>query len=426
MQSRLTRRRFTAGMLAAGAGVMTARSMRAAPGANERIRAGVIGCRTRGHQVAGSFLRTGRFEIAALCDCDSAMLDAGLSALGSALPTRPRTEKDFRRVLDDHRIDAVVVATPDHWHALMTVMALDAGKHVYVEKPASHNLLDNKAMAAAGKRHPRLTIQVGTQQRSAPHFKEARDFIAGGGLGTVGFARGWFVSDRLKVPITPDGDPPPGFDYDLWVGPAPMRPFNKDKVHYNWHFIRDFGTGDMGNWGAHWLDSIRHLLDLDVPQAVMAAGGTFVVHDGKEFPDTHTVLYEFPNLTVLWEMREWSQYPLNGLGGGVEIGGDKGTLVISRGGWTFHPAKGEPVKHKAGEMELAHAHNFADCIAGQASPAASIDQGTRTAVMIHLGNIALFTRHRLTWDASAETIVNDPEAAKLMSRPYRPPWKQPV
>ena len=426
MPDYVSRRDFTRGAIITGAALAGGGTAIKAAGANERIRVGVIGCRNRGHQNAATFSRIGRFEIVSLCDCDQAMLDRGMGELEKTLPKKPRLERDFRRLLDDKGIDAIINATPDHWHGLITVLALEAGKHVYVEKPASHTILDGKAMVAAQRKHPTLVVEVGTQQRSGPHFLEAKAFIAAGGLGTVGFARAWFTAHRGTVPIIPDTAPPAGFDYDMWLGPAPFRPYNEKKTHYNWHFMRDLGTGDMGNWGAHWIDSIRHLLDLDVPTAVMATGGTYVEHDAKEFPDTQTVLFEYPNLTLLWELREWSPYPVNGMPYGAEIRGEKGTLLIDRGRWTFHPRDGDVQQHPGQEQEQAHAMNFADCIAGIAKPAAGIEEGHKTCVLLHLGNIATSLRRRLEWDAVAETIHNDPDAVTLMGRDYRPPWKMPA
>lgn len=429
MRNAITRRQFTRNAVVTGAAMTAAGPALGALGANEKIRVAVIGCRTRGHQVAGSFLRTGRFDIVTVCDCDQAMMDVALREVTKRLPDKstppPKQVQDFRNVLDDRGVDAVINATPDHWHALMCATALDAGKHVYTEKPACYNVRDGQAMIAASRRNPKLAVLVGTQQRSSGHFHEAKAFIKAGGLGKVGFARAWFTTDRLKVGIVPDSQPPKGFDYDLWIGPAPMRPFNPEKTHYNWHFVRDLGTGDMGNWGAHWIDSIRDLLDLGVPTAAMASGGTYVVKDGKEFPDTQTVIYEYPNMTLLWELREWSPFPINDMGGGIEIRGEKGALIINRGGWTFTPDKGEVQKHKAQEMEAAHAQNFADCIAGTAKPAASLEEGVKTCVLLHLGNIATFTKQRLEWDDAAQTITNSPEAIKLLGREYRAPWKMP-
>lgn len=425
MRRSITRRQFAKSAVIAGAALATAQSARAVGGANERVRVGVIGLRTRGPQVAGSFLKTGRFDIVTLCDCDKAMWDAGQRYVAERGAQKPKLEQDFRKVLEDSGVDAIINATPDHWHAYVCVAALDAGKHVYTEKPACYNIQDGHVMLAAQRRHPRQAVLVGTQQRSGKHFHEAKAFIAEGGLGTVGFARAWFTTDRGTVAKVPDGQPPEGFDYDLWIGPAPMRPYNEAKTHYNWHFVRDLGTGDMGNWGAHWIDSIRHLLGLGVPTAVMATGGTYVVDDAKEFPDTQTVLYEYPHMTLLWELREWSPYPMNGMGSGAEIRGSKGMLLIDRGGWSFHPNKGEVQKHKGSDMDVTHARNFADCISGSAQPAAPLEEGVKTCTLLHLGNIATFTKRRLEWDDAAQAIKNDADAVKLLGREYRAPWKRP-
>lgn len=395
-----------------------------AHGANERIRVGVMGLRNRGHQVAEVMSASGRFDIATFCDCDSAMFGVAMEKMGKKLPKEPVFVQDFRKMLDDRDIDAVVVAVPDHWHALATVMALDAGKHVYVEKPASFNIHDGKAMVAAQARHPELTVQVGTQQRSGAHFQEARDFVKGGGLGKVGFVRTWITHNRGAIRPVPDSAPPDTMDYEMWVGPAPFRPHNGAMTHYNWHFVKNYGTGEMGNWGAHWIDIARWTLDLDLPTAVMGMGGTHVVRDAKETPDTQTALYQFPELTVLWEQRIWTGFKLNGEGSGVEFGGDKGSIVLSRGGWTFFPRDGQPEKHKGTPTEPPHAANFADSIQGLAKPAAPMDEGHKTAAMCHLANIAVEVGRKLDFDPAAQVIVGDPDAAALMSRENRAPWPQ--
>ncbi|HOH49694.1 MAG TPA: Gfo/Idh/MocA family oxidoreductase [Candidatus Hydrogenedentes bacterium] len=397
---------------------------KSALGANGRIRVGVIGLRNRGNQVADSMNACGRFEVAALCDCDRAMYDVAVGKIGRKLEKVPAFTQDFRKVLDDPGIDAVVVALPDHWHGLATVMALDAGKHVYVEKPMSHNILDGRAMVAAAARNPKLAVQVGTQQRSGPHFQEARDFIRGGGLGKVGFARAWITHDRDTVPRVPDADPPAGFDYDLWVGPAPFRAYNPELTHYNWHFTWNFGTGEMGNWGAHWIDIVRWYLDLDLPSAVLGIGGQLVVKDAKETPDTQTAIYQFPETTVIWEQRLWTTFGINGKGSGAEFNGDKGSLVIGRDGWTFFPKEGPPEKHGRSEMELPHAVNFADAIQGTAKPIAPVTEGHKTAVMCHLANIAARRNGKLDFDPATEQITNDPEAQALAGRENRAPWPQ--
>ena len=226
--------------------------------------------------------------------------------------------------------------------------------------------------------------------------------------------------------VVPDSEPPEGLDYDMWVGPAPKRAYNEKKLHYNWHFTKDYGTGDMGNWGAHWLDTVRWLLDLEVPSSVTALGGKYVHRDAREWPDTQTVLYEFADLTVLWELRQWTHATINGSANGAELCGDKGMLTISRAGWSFTPKGGKPEKHPGTEIELVHAVNFAEAIKSQAKPAASMVEGHKSATMIHLGNIAASLNRRLELDPATFSIRNDPEAARWEGRAYRSPWKLPA
>jgi len=300
MEKPVSRRKFLKTTSAVAAAVTAATKARSAS-PNERIRAAALGCRNQGGNDARQFLHSGEFEVATLCDCDEAMFDNALKKIKEATDKAPALVKDFRRVLDDKDIDAVIVAVPDHWHGLMTNMALDAGKHVYVEKPASYNIQDGKLMVEAQKKHPNLVVHVGTQQRSGSHFQQAKQFIDEGGLGTIGFCRGWITHNREVLPSVPDTQPPQTMDYEMWVGPAPFQPYNPQKVHYNWHWQREYGTGEMGNWGAHWLDVCRWFTGVDYPTAVSGHGGQFVVHDIKEWPDTQTIVYEFPNLTMLWE-----------------------------------------------------------------------------------------------------------------------------
>ena len=416
--SGISRRTFMMGAAttAALAGTFSQRAS-----AEDRVAAAVIGCRNRGHQVATSMLRSGQFDIRTMCDCDTAMLERGVGELKDFELGAGR-ETDFRRVLDDPGIDAVVIATPDHWHAQMVVMALDAGKHMYLEKPASFNITDGKAMVAAQADHPGQVLQVGTQQRSGTHFHDARDFVQQGGLGKVAFARTWITHTRGVLPIVPDSPPPATLNYDLWQGPAKELPYNDSRVHYNWRFMRDYGTGEMGNWGAHWLDVAAWFLNLGFPHTVSAHGGQFVVKDAKEWPDTQTVLYAYPELTLLWEQRLWTKGRINGRGGGVELAGDKGSMVIDRGGWEFHPSEGESVEHDASELDVSHARNFAEAIRGQAKAAAPISEGHRSAALCHLGNIATVVKRQLNVDVEKEEILDDQEAQALQSREYRVPW----
>lgn len=414
-QAEMTRRSFVKTAAAGLAALSAARVW----GANERIRAAVIGTRNRGHQVASNLVAAGA-EVAVFCDCDRAMYERGVKE--AQINPAPEFVQDFRVVLDRKDIDAVVIATPDHWHGLMTVLALEAGKHVYVEKPASFNLRDNKAMLAAAAKHPGQTVIVGTQQRSGAHFQEAAQFVAGGNLGTVGFARAWVTHDRPVLQRVPDTDPPEGFDYELWVGPAPWRPYNPVMTHYNWHFVPDYGTGEMGNWGAHWLDVVRWFLNLRYPVAVSGAAGTFVVRDAKETPDTQTILYEYPGLTVLWEERLWCKKGMDGDEVGAEFWGDKGTLRITRGGWKFTPVDGKPERRGGSDIEVPHANSFLAAIRGQGKPAAPIEEGCLSTALCHYGNVACRAKRRIQIHPETGEIVGDAEAAALSERPNRAPW----
>jgi predicted dehydrogenase len=208
----------------------------------------------------------------------------------------------------------------------------------------------------------------------------------------------------------------------MWLGPAPEQTYNENRVHYNWRFIRDFGTGEMGNWGAHWLDVVHWFLDLDFPIAAMGTGGQYVVKDSKEWPDTQTVLYEYPALTVAWELRLWTRFGANQRGSGAEFGGDKGSLIVTRGGWTFYPKEGEAVEHGSSEMEIPHAVNFADAVYGDAQPAASMLEGHKSAAMCHFGNICTDLNRRIAFDPVSQTFGSDTEANAHLGRTPRAPW----
>lgn len=277
-------------------------------------------------------------------------------------------------------------------------------------------------MVRAAKAHPQQAFAVGSQQRSGRHFIEAREFIKSGGLGKVGFARAWITQNRDVLKIVPDSDPPATMDYAMWVGPAPMRPYNENLRHYNWRFAMDYGTGETGNWGAHWIDIVRWFLDLDLPSRVMATGGTHVVRDAKETPDTVTALFEFPSLTVVWEQRIWTESRLNGTSNGAEFQGEMGALLISRDGWSFHPREGEPQVHPESELMQPHAANFADCIRSGAAPAASIEDGHKTATMGHLAHISAAVGRTIQFDGVNGVIVGDAEAAARLRREFREPW----
>ncbi len=420
-----TRRDFVK-TTAATAALATAGAQAATPKKKSKLRAAVCGIRNRGWQIASNFHHSGQFDVVTLCDPDDRMYDRAMKELKKRkVDIKPKFVKDFREVLDDKSIDAVAVTCPDHWHALIAVMAMEAGKSVYVEKPIGYDVHDGQAMVAAQQRYPKQVIQVGTQQRSNIGFLKAKEFIAEGGLGKVGFARGWANNYRGAIPIVEDSEPPKELDYELWTGPAPMRPYNKNRVHYNWHFMKGYGTGDVANWGVHWLDSIRHVLDLDMPERVSSQGYS-LIKDAKEWPDTHHTIYHYPDFTVIWELRNWVFYNHRGKGVGMEIQGEKGAMVITRGGWTFYPLRGEPVKQKGVGGGIAHAKNFAASIRGKEKPHAPITEGHKSTTMCHLANVTDMAGHEIVWDAEKERVANDDDANQFLTREYRDPWKLPT
>jgi predicted dehydrogenase len=413
---------MAAGMvgLAAGAAVL-----KAAP--SERVRVATIGVRNQGKVLSAGLASLGDVEVVALCDVDESLRPAAVRAVSEITGRVPRFESDFRRILDDRSIDAVVIATPDHWHALMTVLACDAGKDVYVEKPVSHNVREGEQMIAAARRHGRV-VQSGLQQRSGKHFQTAVEFVKSGRLGAVHLAKAWTVHRRKPIGRKRDGEAPEGVNYDLWLGPAPLRPFNANRFHYNWHWFWDYGTGELGNWGCHMLDVARWGLGVDLPTRVSAAGGRFHFDDDQETPDTLMVQYGYPNATIVWEHRLWSTHGLEGRSAAAAFYGDAGTLVVDRGGWKVYD-QSETVASDTSEQPIAHLRNFIDCVKTRSRPSADIETGHVSSALCHLGNIAYRLGREIMLDPASGTFAaasSDRDAEMLLSRAYRSPWILPT
>jgi predicted dehydrogenase len=382
---------------------------------NEKIILAVAGVHGRGKGLLQGFSGFEDAEIAYVCDPDSNVIPGALEELKKRQSKEPRVEKDFRRALEDKAVTALVIAAPDHWHAPATVWACQAGKHVYVEKPASHNLREGRLMVRAARKYDRV-VQMGTQRRSGAHFQSAAEFIRAGKLGKVPFARTWIAGARPSIGKQQDGPVPAGVDYDLWLGPAADRPFNPNRFHYNWHWNWDYGTGELGNNGVHALDVVRMVLGLDAPERVSAGGGKYFYDDDQQTPDTMVVSFDFPGTCVTWEHRIWSKTGGNE-DGWVTLYGEKGTLVFDRKGW--HVIDGVEASDKAAEIERPHLRNFLDCVKSGKRPNADIEEGHKTTRLCHLGNIAYRVGRALRFDAGAEEIVDDEEANRLLGRSYR-------
>jgi predicted dehydrogenase len=389
---------------------------------NDKIILAVMGVNGRGRDLLHGFSALDDVHIAYICDPDDRVIPKALAAINSRQQRPPKVERDVRRILEDKDVTALVIAAPDHWHALATVWACQAGMHVYVEKPISHNLVEGRRMVEAARKYDRV-VQVGTQRRSAAYFASAVEFVRSGQLGKVPFARTWIAGNRPGIGHKADGPTPSGVDYDLWSGPAPLRPFNPNRFHYVWHWHWDYGTGELGNNGIHALDAARWLLGLDAPLRVTSGGGKFFYDDDQQTPDTMIVSFEFPNTCVTWEHRIWSKTGIEGRPYGVVLYGQKGTLVFDDKGW--HVIDGIEASDKAGEIERPHFRNFLDSIKEHKRPNADIEEGHKSTRLCHLGNIAFRVGRKLSFDAERETFVNDEEANRLLRRDYRKPFVLP-
>ena len=450
----MKRRQFIKRVVQAGAVVSaSALSTRRVLGANERARVGMIGCGGRGMHVAGLMRDAPNVEFAAVCDLYPPHLAKAKEWTGSA----GREYKDFRRLLEQKDIDAVLIATPDHWHAIPTVLACQAGKDVYVEKPIGHNVREGRAMVEAARRYNRI-VQVGTQQRSAPHYAEAARIVHSGELGRVHFVRIWNFVNMYPNGIgrMPDSDPPQGVDWDIYLGPAPYARFNKNRFGGTYRWFWDYGGGLVTDFGIHRFDSMHQIMGVDAPVSVSASGGRYGLTDGAETPDVVQVTYEYPGFILSYEA---SLLNAHGAGGrmpgrkyyqargaddrphGEAYHGTNGTLIVDRLGFEIYPelnaASGpgvagreqKPEGYRMQRKEMTsedatalHAKNFIDCVRSRKKPIADIEVGHRSSIVSHLGNIAYRTGHKIHWDAGKEQIVDDTEAARLLGRQARKPW----
>ncbi len=413
------------------AGLALAGHARSNASANEKVRIGVIGVRGRGADLVKSFASHEGFEVAVIADADSNVYGKAQKNLDSLGKSEAKIESDFRKILDDKSIDAIAIAAPDHWHALMTVMGCQAGKHVYCEKPASHNIVEGRRMVEAARKYKRV-VQVGTQRRSSSSVKEAVELVRSGAVGKVGMARSWIHQIRPNIGHGKPGEVPAGVDYALWQGPAPDRPFHENRFHYNWHWFWNWGTGELGNNGIHGVDVARWGLGVDAPSHVASAGGKFVFDDDQEVPDTQIVTWEFPEKCVIqWEHRMWSKHPTEGSSFGIAWYGDKGTLLITDKGWKIEDLdqKAPPLAKSEGPATdgmKPHVQNFLDCIRGGGKPNADVEIGHLSTRLCHLGNIAQRTGKRLAFDAATETFPGVAEANALLAREYSSRFSMPA
>jgi predicted dehydrogenase len=390
----ITRRRFLGRSAAGVAGLVAVPNVdaaRASASPADRVRVGIIGVRSRGLELARGFAARPDAEVASLCDVDGLVRRTALRELAAVQPRVPRVVKDHRILLEDDSLDAVVIATPDHWHAAMTAEALRAGKDVYLEVPVTHTIEEAEELqriaAASGGR----VIQCGLQQRSCEHFRTAIEFVRSGGVGRVGFVRAWASHRRNSLAKTSSDaggmSQPHDVDYQRWLGPAARRAFDPLCFHHHWRWRWDFGSGELGNWGVHLLDVARWGLGVDLPRRVVASGRQLRPDMGLETPDTLHVHYEYPDAMILWEHRLWSDYGMEGRSAGVAFCGDEGNLVVDRGGWKVYGRKDGPSSPATPSLE-PHLANFLDCVRTRRQPAADLGAASISSALCHLGNLA--------------------------------------
>ena len=429
----INRRDFVAGVAGGLFAGLSAREYAcAAKRPNNRINLAVMGLRGRGQLLATLFAEYPDARVATICDIDERLWPDAVKQVEAKQGVAPQTTTDIRRALDDKSIDAVVVAAPNHWHALATVWACQAGKDVLVEKPVAHNIVEGRRMIEAARKYDRV-VQVGTQRRSSAHWKKATDLARGGKVGHIGLARAWVIRKRKPIGRAVDGPVPAGVDYDRWLGPAPQRAFNLNHFHYNWNWLWDYGGGELANNGVHMLDMARLGMGVTSPRTVNSTGGSFAFDDDQQTPDTQIVTFAFEKSMLVWEHRQWPGYGLLNeegnvrIGGGVIFYGTEGTLFVNDQGWQVVVA-GEVVERGPGVDESKSLlRNFLDCIQTRARPEADIEAGHLSTVLCHVGNISHRVGRKLNWDGTSEQFTGEgnADARKLLSREYRPPYVLP-
>jgi predicted dehydrogenase len=407
-------------------------------GANEKVTLALTGGRNQGRGVALRAIAAGA-EFKTFCDLDPAILEKTGADIEKAQGKRPQFESEFRRVLDDKDIDAVVIAVPDHWHARMAILACQAGKDVYCEKPLSQTIHEGQRMRDAARKHNRV-FQVGTQRRSGEHFRSAVEFVASGKLGKICEIKAWIHQVRPTIGRPPDGAPPPGVNYDAWLGPAPARPFNPNRFHYNWRFFWDYGNSEIGNQGVHVLDvgiwAIQKMRGLErcLPDRVSASGGIYWLDDAKEVPDTQIVTYHYPDLLFSFELRSFAFDHVMHQGSQIRgngptdfytaFYGTEGTMLLTNSGWKVSLKNGEAGPSEKGVPET-HEKNFLECVKSRQRPNSDVEIGRLSTTLCHLGNISYHLGRDVHFDPKTETFGKDAEANKMLSKEYRKPYSLP-
>ncbi|MEO6035137.1 MAG: Gfo/Idh/MocA family oxidoreductase [Verrucomicrobiota bacterium] len=406
-----------------------------------KYRTALIGCGWWGKNILKEALASQRVKVVALCDVDANTLEVAADQINDLSGDQPKTYKDFRELLEKEKPEIVIIASPDHWHALQTIAALKSGAHVFVEKPTGHTVNESRAMLHAARESGRV-VQVGLHRRIGPHHVSGMKFLKSGSVGGVGMVRLFADGGGGRENPNPNSAPPEGMDWDMWCGPAPLRPFNS-KIHPGgWRQFLDYGNGQLGDWGVHWLDQVLWWTEEKYPRRVYCTGGRPIrgpaVLNEKEqttdAPDHQVAVYEFEKFTCVWEHRQFAENHAEKHSIGSYYYGTKGTLHIGwRDGWTFYPANSrDKIIHEDAQLQEPDGHNlkllwadFIESMASKTKAVANIEVAHRSSVLPLLGMISWRVGRSINWDGAKEEITGDAEASQLMSRPYRGPWVYP-
>jgi len=417
---------------------------------NKKYRTAIIGAGWWGMNILNEAIAAGESEVIAMCDVDSNQLDPAAASVEKKTGSTPKKYKDYRELLEKEKPEICIVATPDHWHPLAMIAAVKAGAHVYVEKPICHTVKEGRAMVKAARDANRV-VQVGTHRRVSPHNVSGREFIRSGKVGKIGMVRAFVLYGGGPEKPRPNTEPPKGMDWAMWCGPAPLRPYNGDPqnpwggaIHpRGWRNYLDYANGTLGDWGIHWIDQIRWIMDLKYPKSVFSIGGRPIkgkpvlteTEQTSDAPDHQLATFKFDDLDVTWEHR---QFAGNNAEKGESVGcyfcGTNGTFHMGwQKGWTFYPVNGrDPVVHEEAQLHQPDDQNikelwanFLQCIKTGERPVSDIEEGYLSSAAALLGMLSMKLGRSVTWDGEKDEIIGDPEAGRMLERPYRSPWKYP-
>lgn len=417
----------------------TAESYSRIIGANDRIVMGIMGTNGRGKGMAANFALQKNTEVRYICDVEEKALQKGIDAVVKAVGKTPKSEKDIRKMLDRKDIDAVYMAPPDHWHTPATIMSCAAGKHVYVEKPLSHNPAEGEMAIKAARKYNRV-VQMGSQRRSWKLLTEGMNALKEGAIGKPYMAKTWYTNNRGPIGIGKVVPVPSNLDYELWQGPAPRRPYKDNLIHYNWHWFWNWGTGEALNNGTHEIDLARWGLGVDFPTRVNSVGGRYQYDDDWEAYDTQLITYECDGASVMWEGRSCNGTKVEGRDRGVIFYGDKGSMLTGHDGYTIYDMDENIIKEvksdividgrntssPAADLDNVHIHNFLQSVRGIEKPNADVEVGHKSTTWVQLGNIAQRVGRGLSTNPETGHIIGDEAANKLWGREYEPGWEPTV